>query len=70
MGKAKKLKFSKQGSKIALDKQIEEADAIKPKNRNKIRQRKDIDDEVSKYFNFTMYFLNSLLRLFNIFPLL
>lgn len=48
MGKAKKLKATKQGPKIALDKQIEDADTVKPKNRSKVRARKE-DDEVSKY---------------------
>lgn len=45
MGKAKKIKVSK-GSRVALDKQIENAETIHPKNRNKTRQRKDEDDEV------------------------
>lgn len=46
MGKAKKLKVSQQGPKMALDKQIEESETVKAKNRNKIRFRQDEDDKV------------------------
>lgn len=48
MGKVKKLKPSQIGVKTSLDRDIEDAKFVKPKNRNKIRLRKDEDEEVSE----------------------
>ncbi|XP_069676242.1 bystin [Periplaneta americana] len=45
MGKAKKLKLSKQGPKVSLDKQIEDDKFAKPSSRSKVRTRKDEDEE-------------------------
>lgn len=46
MGKSKRIKVSKNNSKVPLDQQIEESQTVKSKNRNKIRVTKDEDDEV------------------------
>ncbi|XP_049887585.1 bystin [Pectinophora gossypiella] len=45
MGKAKKLKPSQVGKNVALADQIESVNAVKPKNRNKERNRHDDDEE-------------------------
>lgn len=48
MGKAKKIKPSRRaGAKVALGDDIESSKYAKSKNRNKIRLRKDEDEEVS-----------------------
>lgn len=47
MGKIKKMKPSQVGKNAALADQIETARSVKPKNRNKERNRHDDDDEVS-----------------------
>lgn len=55
MGKAKKVKLSKgetQESKIGLAEQIESEKISKPKNRQKIRQRADEEEEVGSYISF------------------
>ncbi|XP_022919122.2 bystin [Onthophagus taurus] len=41
MGKAKKLKPSQMGKKVSLEEQLDDDKFAKPKNRNKIRVRKD-----------------------------
>lgn len=46
MGKAKKLKLSRRGPKVSLDKQIEDDHFAKPSSRVKVRVRKDEDEEV------------------------
>lgn len=46
MGKAKKLKLSRRGPKVSLDKQIEDDNFAKPSSRVKVRVRKDEDEEV------------------------
>ena len=46
MGKAKKLKLSRRGPKVSLDKQIEDDHFAKPSSRVKVRVRKDDDEEV------------------------
>jgi ribosomal protein L31E len=46
MGKAKKLKVSRRGPKVSLDKQIEDDHFAKPSSRVKVRVRKDEDEEV------------------------
>jgi ribosomal protein L31E len=46
MGKAKKLKVSRRGPKVSLDKQIEDDHFAKPSSRVKVRIRKDEDEEV------------------------
>jgi ribosomal protein L31E len=46
MGKAKKLKVSRRGPKVSLDKQIEDDNFAKPSSRVKVRIRKDEDEEV------------------------
>jgi hypothetical protein len=46
MGKAKKLKVTKRGPKVSLDKQIEDDHFAKPSGRVKVRIRKDEDEEV------------------------
>lgn len=48
MGKAKKMKPSQAGGKKPLHEDIESATAVRSKNRNKIRLRKDDDDEVKQ----------------------
>lgn len=45
MGKAKKLKLSRRGPKVSLDKQIEDDHFAKPSSRVKVRVRKDEDEE-------------------------
>lgn len=45
MGKAKKLKVSRRGPKVSLDKQIEDDHFAKPSSRVKVRIRKDEDEE-------------------------
>ncbi|KOB67722.1 Bystin [Operophtera brumata] len=45
MGKIKKMKPSQVGKNLALADQIETAHSVKPKNRNKERNRHDDDDE-------------------------
>lgn len=60
MGKAKKIKVSKgetKASKISLVEQIESEKITKPKNRQKIRQRIDEEEEVSLLH---IYFLSKL----------
>lgn len=47
MGKAKRIKPSQIGVKATLEQDIEDAKFAKNKNRNKIRLRKDEDDQVS-----------------------
>lgn len=46
MGKAKKLKISRRGPKVSLEKQIEDDHFAKPSSRVKVRIRKDEDEEV------------------------
>jgi hypothetical protein len=46
MGKARKLKLSRRGPKVSLDKQIEDDHFAKPSSRVKVRVRKDEDEEV------------------------
>lgn len=46
MGKIKKLKLSQKISKVPLHKQIEDDNIAQPKNKNKIRPRKDDDEMV------------------------
>jgi len=46
MGKAKKLKVSRRGPKVSLDKQIEDDHFAKASSRVKVRVRKDEDEEV------------------------
>jgi len=48
MGKAKKVKVSKQGEKLSLDKQIEAHRYAKPSSRTKERHRKDEEEDVSR----------------------
>lgn len=50
MGKAKKLKLSRRGPKVSLDKQIEDDRFAKPSSRVKVRVRKDEDEEVFMIF--------------------
>lgn len=50
MGKTKKLKPSQVGQKVPLEQDIEDAKFVKPKNRNKVRLRKDDDEEVNSLF--------------------
>ncbi|PNF29359.1 hypothetical protein B7P43_G07814, partial [Cryptotermes secundus] len=45
MGKAKKLKISRRGPKVSLEKQIEDDHFVKPSSRVKVRIRKDEDEE-------------------------
>lgn len=47
MGKTKKLKPSQAAARSTLEQDIESAKFVKPKNRNKIRFRKDEDEQVS-----------------------
>lgn len=48
MGKTKKMKPSQMGApKRTLEQDIEDTQIVKSKNRNKIRFRKDEDEEVS-----------------------
>lgn len=49
MGKAKRIKPSQVGNKVALDEDIQSAKFAKPKNRNKIRLRKEEHEEVSSH---------------------
>jgi hypothetical protein len=51
MGKAKKLKLSRRGPKVSLDKQIEDDHFAKPSCRVKVRVRKDEDEEVFMTFS-------------------
>lgn len=51
MGKAKRMKPSQMGTKIPLDKDIEDVKFAKPKNRNKIRMRQEEEETVSKLKN-------------------
>lgn len=46
MGKAERIKVSKNNCKVSFSQQIEESQTVKSKNRNKIRFRNDEDDEV------------------------
>lgn len=60
MGKAKKLKPSQAAKKVPLEQDIEDAKFTKPKNRNKIRLRKDDDEQVRpllpcKEYRFTIH---------------
>ncbi|XP_039291645.1 bystin [Nilaparvata lugens] len=45
MGKSKKLKASKKGQLLPLDQQIVENDQVKPKGREKVRNRTDEEEE-------------------------
>lgn len=47
MGKTKKIKPSQAANKVPLEQDIEDAKFVKPKNRNKIRFRKDEDEQVA-----------------------
>lgn len=64
MGKAKKIKVSKQ-PKTALGDQIEEEKAVKSNNRRKVRIRHEDDDKVRfiylHFFNTKMILINILL---------
>lgn len=46
MGKGKKIKSAKNGPKVTLEQQIEDEQFVKPKDRVKIRERQDEDEEV------------------------
>lgn len=50
MGKAKKIKVSKNPKKVSLEQQINDAQFVKPKNREKIRFTRDNDEEVYKLY--------------------
>lgn len=55
MGKAKKVKVSKGGTKdlkICLAEQIESGKVAKSKNRQKVRQRADEEEEVGSHIYF------------------
>lgn len=50
MGKVKKMKPSQAAARTTLEQDIESAKFVKPKNRNKVRLRKDEDEQVSFVF--------------------
>lgn len=62
MGKAKKIKPSKIGSKIPLEEDIESSKFARSKNRNKIRLRQDEDEQVRSInfqkINYSMHLLS------------
>lgn len=60
MGKIKKIKASQRATKIPLDQQIEEENLTKHKNRNKLRFRKDDDDQVRQKSIYILFPFNYL----------
>lgn len=71
MGKAKKIKPSRRaGAKVALGDDIESSKYAKSKNRNKIRLRKDEDEEVSwiglliSLYSIFILFFSMLIRIY------
>lgn len=51
MGKTKKLKPSQITKKVPLEQDIEDAKFAKSKNRNKVRLRKDDDEQVRSIYS-------------------